>query len=328
MDENRLTVFIPCYNSQQYIQKTLDSLKAQTYQYFKVCIIDDGSTDDTRNIVIDNKEEYWKDNLHYHYKENGGISDARNMALSMVDTEYFTFLDSDDYVEPSYYEKMIQKADHDDAQLVACGFYWEYPNKSIPVLEGPYTNKKEMLINMYATLWNKIYRTKWIKSMGIEFPFGLRYEDASFLYRIVPKVERVSFVEEPMIHYVQREGSITHTYNVNIKDMIEVFKGINKYYEDINEKEQYIDELEYLHIRFFLGNSFLRTSQINDGKLRKELLNMSWGYFTTTFPNWKRNPYLKKSGKKNIYYRYTTETTFYLVSRLVNYIYKFKKVYK
>lgn len=314
----KLSIIVPCYNSERFIAKTMDSLLKQSYQDFKVIAIDDGSSDNTLDIL---KEYAQKDaRVQVYHKKNGGIASARNYGLSLVDTDYFGFLDSDDYVKDDWLKAMMQKIEEDQSDLVVCGFTWTYTyakKKDYVTLEGPYKPKQEMMLQLFATLWNKIYRTQFVKDTGLTFPDGYRYEDASFLYRLVPFVSKVSFLEEPYIFYVQHPASITHTHNEKVKDMIHVFEDILEFYHQKKFYEEYKQELEYIFIRFFLGNSFLRSVQIKDKQDRKLTLDLSFKILQDNFPNWKKNYYLNHlGGLKNIYYKLVNRYNYWVFASI------------
>ena len=175
---------------------------------------------------------------------------------------------------------------------------------------------------MFSTLWNKIYRTSWFRSTNIRFPSGLRYEDTSVLIRLAYYMDKVSYVNESFVDYYQINGSITHTYNININDMISVFKGIKNFYEEKGAFEEYREELEYLTIRFFLGSSYLRACKIIDKDVRNDTLNKGWNYLNSTYPNFKNNKYLNNGGKKNLYFKLINKRSYYFN------VYLFKLLYK
>jgi len=177
---------------------------------------------------------------------------------------------------------------------------------------------------MFATLWNKLYKTEFIKSLTIDFPVGYRYEDASFLYKITPYIKTWAYVHEPFVHYLQREGSITHNHNEKVKDMIHVFEDLLLFYHQRKLYDAYKSELEYLFIRFFLGNSFLRTCQIKDKQDRQRTLDLSYKILNDNFPHWKANTYLKKGGLKDKYYQTITPLTYRMYAQLFHLIYRFK----
>lgn len=315
---NKISVIVPVYNGEKDIERCLFSLLNQTISV-DIIVVDDGSNDSTRNVVENISKSHPE--IHYFYKENGGIANTRNFGVEHIETEYFGFLDSDDYVEPKMYEMMLREIEKTNSDICMCNFLWVYENSTKLAKDINYQNKHELLSGMFATLWNKLYRTKWFKETRITFPDGLRYEDASVLYRLVNHMDHVCYVDEAFVNYIQREGSITHTFNININDMIEVFKGIKTYYQDVGSYKEYRDEIEYLFIRFFLGNSYLRACRINDKKIRKETLNKGWNFLQDNYPNFKQNRYLKGSGLKNKYFSLMNRTLYF------NNVYLFRLLY-
>ena len=298
-----LSVIVPAYNVEKYIGKCLDSLVTQTLDNIEIIVVNDSSTDSTQEIVDTYVEKY--PTLIFSYiKPNGGIADVRNFALTKVNGEYFGFLDSDDFAEKEMYESLYLKAKEEDSDIVSSNFFWEYPNKTLIGLDGPYGGTKDMLVKTMATLWSKIYRTEFVKKLNITFPTGYRYEDVYFLYCLAPYTDKVSYVPGPFVHYVQRGGSITHANDSRVKDMIHVFGEIEWFYRDRELFEVYKDELEYLYARFFLGNSLLRALQIDDKQFRNNLIDETWELLNKLFPDWKRNCYIQKeSNLKKIYYK-------------------------
>lgn len=320
----KVSIIVPIYNAERFLASTLDSLVNQSLHDIDIICINDGSTDRSLEICEQFKADY-PELIRIFSKPNGGIADARNYGLSKVIGEYFGFLDSDDTAELNMFETLYNKAISEQADVVFSDFYWSYPNQENIVKDGPYANNKEILTSMFATLWNKLYRTDFIKRFDINFPTGYRYEDASFLYKITPFIQGWSYVSEPFVHYRQTTGSITHNHNERVKDMIHVFEDLLEFYKQRSVYEEYERELEYLFVRFFLGNSFLRTCQIKDKKDRKLTLNLSYKILTNNFPKWKGNPYLKGPGLKNKYYRTVNSFTYPIYSFIFSILYRFKK---
>ena len=116
-------------------------------------------------------------------------------------------------------------------------------------------------------------------------------------------INRIGFTNKPYVHYVQQKSIITHTNNHQVKNMISVFEIILDYYKKHNKYEEYHDALEYIHIKFFLGNSFLRSARIADKKDRHDTIELGWNLLNKEFPDWHKNPYLKTmKGMKNKYF--------------------------
>lgn len=299
----KVDVIVPIYNAEKSLEQTLDALVTQSLRDIRIVCINDGSTDSSQAILESYRAKY-PERIEVFYKPNGGIADARNYGLLQVKAPYFGFVDSDDVVEETMFEDLLLEAERTQADIVTSDFYWSYPNYEKLAKDGAYDSKKNMLTHVFATLWNKLYRTDFIKSIGIEFPSGYRYEDASFIYKLIPNLKSWSYVEKPFVHYRQTSGSITHVHNERVKDMIYVFQDLIDYYKATEYYDSYHSELEYLFIRFFLGNSFLRTCQIKDPRDRKITLKLSYGVLTRNFPNWRANPYLQNGGLKNLYFKF------------------------
>lgn len=297
-----LSVIVPCYNGEKFIGRCLESLVNQTLQDIEIIVINDGSTDNSQDIIDSYANKYH--NIQAYKIPNSGIADARNFGVSKVETPYFGFLDCDDYTDVTMFEKMYNKAIETNAQVVVSNFYWVKGKKKKLEKEGPYNTGKDMLIHLFAVLWNKIYDTEFVRSTNIRFPSGNRYEDAYFLYCLAPNIERLAFVDEAFVHYVQHENSITHNNNEEVKNMITIFDNILNYYAHTNRYDEYHDELEYLHIKFFLGNSFLRSARIDDKQDRDYTIQLGWNMLNDEFPDWHHNHYLKElPGLKNLYFR-------------------------
>ena len=306
----KVSVIVPVYNVEQYIDKCLNSLVNQTLQDIEIIIVNDGSTDRSKSIIFKFKEKF-SDKILYLEKENGGLSDARNYGIKHAKGDYIAFLDSDDYVELNTYEKLYNKAIQTNADMVECDFYWEYPDKKIHDTKANYKNESDMFANARVVAWNKLYKKDILLNSGIEFPKGLRYEDLEFFYKILPKLNKIELINEPLIHYVQREDSITYVQNERTQEIFTILDNIIKYYKENDLYEKYKKELEYMYTRILFASSFKRICKIKDKKIRNESLQKTIDKAYEEFPNWKNNTILKKSkGLKNIYLRSINRFTY------------------
>ena len=305
MTETRplVSVIVPCYNAAKTVEKTLDSLAAQTLGDLEIIAINDGSTDSTLEVLQRWKEAHPLVNITVYSKENEGIAETRNFGLSQVNGKYFGFLDSDDWTAPEMFADLSALAEKDQLQLVISDFYWVNSKGERRQSEGPYACGSDMMVKLFAVLWNKLYRTDFIRSLDIRFPKGCRYEDDCFLYCLVPHLSKIGFAENAYVRYVQQENSITHNNNEQVKNMIRVFEIILDYYKSHGFYDEYRDALEYIHIKAFLGNSFLRSCKIEDPEDRRNTVRLGWDLLNREFPDWHDNPYLKSlGGLKNRYF--------------------------
>ena len=306
----KVSVIVPVYNVEKYLTKSLDSLVNQTLEDIEIIVVNDGSTDNSKKIIETYKKKY-PNKIKYLEKPNGGLSDARNFGMPHATGEYIAFLDSDDYVELNTYEKMYNKAKEENADMVECDFIWEYPNKRKIDAGIIYNGKKEMLTYARVVAWNKLIKRALLEKNKIEFPKGLRYEDVEFFYKMIPYYNKVSFVKEPLIHYIQRESSISKVQNERTKEIFEVLNNVIEYYKKNNLYNEYKDELEYTYTRLLLCSSLFRMVKIKDKKVKKELINITWKNLNEKFPNWKKNKILKQNrSMKNLYMKTVNKITY------------------
>lgn len=314
----KVSVIVPFYNVEKYIEKCLETLVNQTLDDIEIILVNDGSKDKTVDIVEKYKEMY-SNKIVYLEKENGGLSDARNYAIPYARGEYIAFLDSDDYVETNMYKEMYEIAQKENSDMVECNFIWEYPNKTRIDSGTTYNNKHEMIEKIRVVAWNKLIKREILEKSKVQFPKGYRYEDVEFTYKLIPFLEKVSFCKTPMVHYVQREGSISNVQNKRNAEIFDVMEHVIDYYKENNLYEEYYQELEYLYARYSFCSSFLRIVKIKDKEIKKQLLDMTWNNVYEKFPNWKENKILNTDkSKKNIYLKTINKITYKIYAKLLS----------
>lgn len=312
----KVSIIVPVYNVENYIKRCLDSLVNQTLQDIEVIVVNDGATDNSEKIINKYIEKY-ASKIKLVSKPNGGLSDARNYGMKYATGEYIAFLDSDDYVDVTIYEKMYNKAIENNCDFVECDFIWKYKNKEVKDNGYVYKNKHEMLANARVVAWNKLIKRKLIQDTGIQFPKGLRYEDVEFFYKLLPYIQKFGFVKEYLIYYMQRENSIVNTQNERTKEIFTVLDNVISYYREKGFYDEYESELEYTYTRILLCSSFLRMIKIKDRKIRQEQLKATWNNLNCKFPKWKKNNILcSRKNKKNKYMRSVNKFTFKMYSHI------------
>lgn len=322
----KISVIVPVYNVEDYIERCLTTLKNQTMKDLEFIIVDDGSTDGSAKIIKKFVKE--DERFSYHKKKNGGLSDARNYGMKYAKGEYLAFLDSDDYVDLDLYEKMYEKT-HDDigafqADIVETDFIWEYPDKQVVDI-SKVDDMTRVIVDIRVVAWNKLYRREWIEKLGIQFSKGLRYEDVDWCYKLIPHMEHFESVHGTYVHYVQRSNSIANTQNEKVRDIYQILKNAITYYEQNKLMFRYKNQLEYSVLRIVFGSSFLRTIQVEDPKLRKEILDEGYDLVMHYFPDWRHNKYLVEDKTlKNRYYRTINRRTLHMYAKLFRWLKRVK----
>lgn len=314
----KVSVIVPFYNVENYIEKCLETLVNQTLEDIEIILVNDGSKDNSKVIVQKYIKKY-PEKIVYLEKENGGLSDARNYGIPYAKGEYIAFLDSDDYVEKDMYKTMYEIAKNEDSDMVECDFIWEYPNRTRVDVGAIYKNKHEMIEKIRVVAWNKLIKREILEKSQVRFPKGYRYEDTEFTYKLISFIENVSFCKIPMVHYIQREGSISKSQNERTIEIFDVLEHVIKYYKENNLYEEYQEQLEYIYPRYAFCSSLLRIVKVKDKNLRKKLLEKTWNNVYKQFPNWKQNKILKKNkNMKNLYLRSINKGTYKLYSKILS----------
>ena len=320
----KVSIIVPVYNVEQYLTKCLDSLVNQTLQDIEIIVVNDGSPDNSQRI-IDKYVSHYPNKVISLMKENGGLSDARNFALPYCKGEYIGFIDSDDYVDTSMYEKMYEQAKRSDADVVMCDYYIVYGEQRKLVKAQKYNSRKEMFFNGLAAAWNKIYKKSVIDSYGIQFPKAVNFEDTEFYCKLIPHVEKADYVGEPFVYYVQRSGSIANTISgPKTMHMEKIWRNIVSYYQSNHFYDTYKEELEYFSARILLGSHLLRISRIPENKERSLYARKTLDVLTDLFPDWRKNKYLKSLNARNIFLMSVNIYTIGVYAAVLNRLEKWK----
>lgn len=214
-----VSVIIPVYNTEKYLRKCVDSVRNQTYQNLEIWLVDDGSTDSSGAIC----DEYaQKDSrIYVIHKENAGQGMARNAALDRCTGKYIAFVDSDDWIELSYVEKLVFEIERADADICICGYYGHTGIKTVNVahahcvLYSTYTIMKHKVTTTDITgvPWDKLYRRHLLES--IRYPAVRANEDAYLISDVLQLCKRAVIIEDCLYHQLIRPGS---TEQANFSD--------------------------------------------------------------------------------------------------------------
>lgn len=198
-----VSIIIPVYNGENSISISLDSLLNQTYSNFEVIIIDDGSKDSTAKVI----ERYKKrdSRFKYFFQQNAGVAIARNKGLEIAEGEYICFLDSDDYYEETFIEKMYEKIKVKKADVCYCGYNAVTPSR---VFKKKSVFKEGKILVDYILGKVSVHTTGWIikrellERYNICFPKGVSWgEDFEFFCEVLSRTDSVCFVKEYLTNY-------------------------------------------------------------------------------------------------------------------------------
>lgn len=308
----KVSLIIPVYNMEEYLERCLDSVVNQTFKEFEAIIVNDGSKDNSQKI-IDNYVNKYPGIIKAYQKENGGLSDARNYGIEKSKAKYIMFLDSDDFIEKDMIGEMYKKIE-EGFDIVCSDILEYYDNESKNrVISCSLDNDiidiekdRSVFIDLYPTAWNKIYKRSLFFDNDIRFKKGVWFEDFELLYRMLPYVKSIGVIKKPLYNYYQRKGGISKSFDDRIVHYIDNMNGIIDFYKKKKIFNKYKEELEYAYVRYIYATMLRSAAKLANkrkdfGKYNK-LLKLAIKNVTEKFPNYKKNKYLK-FGLKGKYLR-------------------------
>lgn len=303
-----ISVIVPAYNVEKYISSCLNSLLNQTKKEIEIIVIDDGSTDNTLNIL----NEYKKNNpskIHIVSQENQGLSITRNNGIKLSTGKYILFVDGDDEIDINLLKNLWDKLEEFPYDVIAFNVEVIYPNKKIIVNPGITSDiknfnldsKKKFLTDMYCMACNKMYKKDLFKDENLLFTPNTWFEDVLLMHKLVPNLTSLGYLDFPGYKYYQRENSITYTYSDKLKDINFVLEKILEYYKKNDLYSIYKSELEYIYVRYMFATYIKRLAKTKNKQKFNDGILYSLNCVNETFPNYKKNIYINKSGLKNLY---------------------------
>lgn len=217
-----ISIIVPIYGVEQYLDQCVESIVSQTYQDLEIILVDDGSKDQCPEICDQWAEKDQR--IKVIHKVNGGLSDARNAGIRQMNGDYVSFIDSDDWIDQSFIQKLYEAMVENQSDVAECsvqlvGETGNYLQNRKVFSEQKKIDKKTALEHLidesgiYQTVWNKLYKKEVIE--GFMFKVGKHHEDEFWTYKVIDRISSLSTVEEPLYFYRQRESSIMgNTYSL------------------------------------------------------------------------------------------------------------------
>ena len=222
----KLSIIVPCYNVEEYLEKCLESIMGQTYREFQLILVNDGSTD--TSLEICKKYQGQDERIEVISKENGGLVSARKAGVLAASGEYIGWVDSDDWVEPTYFEELIRAQEKTGADVVAAGHFHDIGESSTVIKNGiacGVYGKEEILSRVLyegtfyeygitPQVYTKLVRSDLMRTAELAVDENIAAgEDAAVTYPILSIARKVCVTDICGYHYIQRQGSMTKVEN-------------------------------------------------------------------------------------------------------------------
>lgn len=302
----KLSIIVPVYNmaSDGKLEYCLNSLVAQTVEDYEIIAVDDCSTDGSYAVLQD-YERRFPDKFHaVHSEVNRHQGGAKNIGLRMAKGDWIGFIDSDDWITPDMYEKLIERAQETGADLVGCD-YCLTGEHSMKVGQVVPNNKREQsgmldtakrrsLILDGGSLVVKIFRRSMILEKELWFPEDIFYEDNALGNSYFVLAKHFEYIEEPMYYYYQHDASTVHTISVKrCEDRMEAGRLMIEEARRHGYYDEFKPELEYsFTLLFYINTLFTYMAGVDKTKYR--FVKAMGEEMRRTFPGFKENPYYRE----------------------------------
>lgn len=324
MQNDLISIVVPVYNVEAYIERCVQSLVSQTYSDYEILLINDGSTDSSGEICEKLAKRYNK--IKVFHKINGGLGAARNYGIERAEGEFICFVDSDDMVVSNYLETMITEMKKTKADIVICGYIYQTGNKKVYYKNTSKTIEVKEIIPeiakgnpIYNFAWNKLYKMKYIQKMEKLFEDRHSAEDMYFNCIYYNVINNICIVEQELYTYFVNNSSLSNGRRDNFYyDMKKVYDAFKNLCENKNFDTKYADALMIVLLRNCVSNYF-NYKKIN----YKDYLH----YITTLYNNEGcviNNCKIKISIIDNIFYKLFIKKRFLLIY-FINRFMKFSK---
>lgn len=286
-----VSVIVPIYNAQKYLDKCLESLLEQTLESIEIILVNDGSKDNSLQICKAYCAEH--PNIKLIDKKNEGVSVARNTGIEHATGDYIGFVDPDDWVEPTMYENMYTTAINNNCNICMCNYFKDDKIGSSPklfkftdevltraeIIEDvvPHMIGIDDIMPRYTyimgSVWRCLYKKEFIAMHGLRFIKGISImEDLLFSLEALLKSERVCFNHGVYYHYVQNPKSVLHAYNKNMwKDQVKVHELLEKILEAAEIEEDMRNRLDMRYISMALAAMRNEATRGNKAQLKKRV---------------------------------------------------------
>lgn len=315
MPKTIISIIIPTYNVEKYINRCLDSIVSQTYgiDNFEIIILDDFSSDHTLDYLKTFESKYPNNTILIPLNKNQGQSHARNIGLSYASGKYITFIDSDDHIDSTMIEKMVSVAEKYDSEIVECGYTpFSSDNNISNINDLPESfhlnlnNNFDANINLLNTgriaVWGKLYKKSFLNNNTLLFPEGVIYEDVPFSGLCMLLVKKYYRINETLYHYFYNpEGSSFSKYTPERTHQETIV--MNHFLTELKQRGllevillKYREQLKtYITVKTFIDPLSLILTGDVDFEVKVSEINYFKDYLLTLFPDAGNNPLIPQN---------------------------------
>jgi len=289
----KVSVIVPVYNSEQYLEKCIQSILNQTLDDFELIIVNDGSTDNSHEIILKYEND---ERVKYFKRKNHGIGNTRNFGIDKATSEYICFVDSDDFIHESMFENMYNRCVNDNLDFLVCDYYHYLENSQsiqrfdIPTFDNTTLNESpNLLLDINLGPCNKFIKKELFNDKSMRFPEDIKYEDMPLIVKLLNNASLIGKLDEPLCYFMVHDNSETTTMDERVFDVFKVLDSVNEVLEGNTQVSEY---LEWLNVKKLTTYTIQQRYQ-KDKILREKFIDDAFAYLNKNFPNWKKSKHFK-----------------------------------
>lgn len=288
-----ISIIVPIYNAEKYLNKCLDSLVNQTKKELEFILVNDGSTDNSEKII----KSYKDARIKYFKNKNQGIGKTRNFGIEKATGKYLMFLDSDDYLDLDACKKVYEKSTKDKLDLVVFDFYRVEQEQLVPVIipnfeKSSLKENPNLLLNINLGPCNKLFKREIITKNKTHFLENLKYEDTTFVVETINNAKKIGKLNEFLHYYVIHSQSETTVRDERVFDIIKIVDIIRNYFSNKIYMKESVNKLT---VRILTNYTIQQRNQL-DKKVGMKFIDEAFSYLKKEVPDYKNNKYYENRG--------------------------------
>lgn len=292
----KVTIIIPVYNSEKYIGRCIDSVLNQTFQDFKIILINDGSKDNSLKILNEYKEKY-PNKIEVIDQKNMGVAKTRDKGVQLANSKYVMFIDNDDFIDKDYIETFYNKAEKGKYDIVIGGY--KRPNSKGKIIRKVKVVPNNFFKYVIMAPWSKIYNREFILKNGLKFLSYKMGEDVYFNLKAVISTKKIGYVDYCGYNWFFNENSVSNTTQRSFKN-VDVNFILNSYYNEIKDlpdfKKEY-ENIERFFVNYVVWYLSFTTKHIEYKNISDEY-DKCFEWLEKHFPNYKKNKLIRLNKPK------------------------------
>lgn len=285
--DSKVSIIIPIYNASMHLDLCLNSVLNQTYKNLEIIMINDGSTDNSVEII----KKYQKEDkrIVLFNQKNQGVAKTRNKGIRKSSGEYLMFIDQDDYIDDDYIERLLSKMKKNDLDILVGGYVRE-SYETHKIMFKDYGKETNIAPYILIVPWGKLYRTSYAKNF--EFMDSTIADEYLFNVMAYNNTDKIAVIEDFGYHWMFNEKSVSNTKHKGLKNTDELIRVLDKLVKSVSPKDK--DALNYFYVRACIYYILFSCKKVNISEIMTVNRKfMKWLKVNAELDNFRKNRYIK-----------------------------------